>query len=222
METNPQQRILVFQQHGSGERKIQGLREYGGNRFDIRIISIDETLPPVLDDATGYLPRQVDADIVLDYLKHPDLSEDLSAMCHEKNIPVVASGKKLRVSGVFTPPTCCGLPPDKRLGEYGKRFGAPEFILKLDDGAISDILVLRGAPCGATWKATARIQGLGVEEALVRVGLGTQFFCCADPSGWDPICGKSPVHFAGKIHMKALKRAVDRWRQLLKRSSPGF
>jgi hypothetical protein len=46
------------------------------------------------------------------------------------------------------------------------------------------------------------------EEAVVRIGLETQFFCAADPAGWDPIYGKSPVHFAGEIHHAALKRAV--------------
>jgi hypothetical protein len=46
------------------------------------------------------------------------------------------------------------------------------------------------------------------EEAIVRIGLETQFFCSADPAGWDPIWGKSPVHFAGDVHSAALKRAV--------------
>ncbi len=36
----------------------------------------------------------------------------------------------------------------------------------------------------------------------------TQFFCTANPAGWDPIYGKSPVHFAGEIHSAALRRAL--------------
>jgi hypothetical protein len=51
---------------------------------------------------------------------------------------------------------------------------------------------------------------MDLEEALFRIGLETQFFCSADPSGWDPIHGKSPVHFAGEIHIAALKRALAR------------
>ena len=35
-----------------------------------------------------------------------------------------------------------------------------------------------------------------------------QYFCVADPSGWDPIYGRSPVHLAGKIHQKALSVAL--------------
>jgi len=40
--------------------------------------------------------------------------------------------------------------------------------------------------------------------------LEVQFFCSADPAGWDPIYGKSPVHFAGHIHDAALKKAITK------------
>jgi hypothetical protein len=53
------------------------------------------------------------------------------------------------------------------------------------------------------------LKGLQVKEAAVRIGLETQFFCTANPAGWDPIYGKSPVHFAGEIHSKALLRALE-------------
>jgi len=68
--------------------------------------------------------------------------------------------------------------------------------------------VVRGAPCNATWQAAERMVGLPVDEAIVRIGLDVQFFCTADPAGWDPIYGKSPVHFAGRVHSEALKKAV--------------
>lgn len=51
--------------------------------------------------------------------------------------------------------------------------------------------------------------GLPTEEALVNIGLQTQFFCTADPAAWDPMYGKSPVHFAGEIHKAALKKALE-------------
>jgi len=69
--------------------------------------------------------------------------------------------------------------------------------------------VIRGASCGATWDAADRIRGLSPEEAAVRIGLEVQFFCRADPSGWDPIYGKSPVHFAGEVHKSALAKAME-------------
>ena len=45
-------------------------------------------------------------------------------------------------------------------------------------------------------------------EALSCIGLQTQYFCAADPAGWDPIYGESPVHRAAEIHRKALLRAL--------------
>lgn len=99
------QRILVFQQNGSGEKKIEGIRRYGDGLFEIDIVSIDGSLSPIIDDASEYLPKDFCSDLVLDFLKHPDLSFDLSMACQLKKIPVVASGKKFRVKGTLTPPT---------------------------------------------------------------------------------------------------------------------
>ena len=99
------QRILVFQQNGSGESKIKGIRQHGGEHYLLEVISIDQPLPPIIDDARDYLPDEIEADVVLDYLRHPDLTCDLSEKCRQAHIPLVASGKKIHAAGVFTPPT---------------------------------------------------------------------------------------------------------------------
>jgi len=88
------QKIMVFQQNGSGKTKIDGMNKFGRGKFIIETFDIDEPLPTVLDDTSPYLPETIDADIVVDYLKHRDLSDDLSALCEKLNIPVIASGKK--------------------------------------------------------------------------------------------------------------------------------
>ena len=103
--THGKQKILVFQQNGSGESKIAGIREYGSNRIELDVFSIDDHLPEILDETGEYLPDDIQADMVLDFLTHPDLSHDLALMCGERKIPVVASGKKLRVEGMIEPPT---------------------------------------------------------------------------------------------------------------------
>ena len=99
------QKVLVFQQNGRGESKIQGIIKYGENLFDLQIISIDKPLPPVIDDSTKYLLHDINADLVLDYLTHPDLSYDLAVLCVTKNIPVIATGKKSHIKSVLTPST---------------------------------------------------------------------------------------------------------------------
>jgi hypothetical protein len=99
------QNILVFQQNGSAEAKINGIIAHGRDLFELQRFAIDKPLPPLIDNARPYLPADIQADLVLDFLKHPDLSHDLSVACSRLNIPVVASGKKLRIAGTLTPPT---------------------------------------------------------------------------------------------------------------------
>ena len=86
----------------------------------------------------------------------------------------------------------------------------PELAVTVVKGKVARIKVIRGAPCGATWDAALRIINLPVEEAAVRIGLEVQYFCVADPSDWDPISGKSPVHLAGEFHKTALNRALKK------------
>jgi hypothetical protein len=81
--------------------------------------------------------------------------------------------------------------------------------VQVGEGRIAGIRVLRGAPCGATWDAASRVLGMPADDAAVRIGLETQYFCAANPAGWDPMYGKSPVHFAGEIHKAALNRALQ-------------
>lgn len=96
------------------------------------------------------------------------------------------------------------------MGEYGRRFGTPLFKIDVVDGKVAALEVLRGAPCGATWAAADRMIGRPAADVATRMGLEVQFFCSADPAGWDPLFGRSPVHFAGKVHQAALASAVGR------------
>jgi hypothetical protein len=97
------QRIAVFQQLKSGETKIAGIRRHGGEQFQLECFAIDQSLPTVLDDTRALLPEAITADLVLDYLRHPDLSEDLAALCARASIPMIAPGRNLRYA--VTPPT---------------------------------------------------------------------------------------------------------------------
>ncbi len=204
------QKIMVFQQNGSGKSKIDGINKFGEKQFVIETFDIDEPLAPVLDDTSQYLPEKIKADIVLDYLKHRDLSDDLSDLCKKLDIPVVASGKKIITGKAICPPICCALARQSCLGDYGKVFGTPEIEIVTQKDIITEIKVLKGAPCGATWNAAQKIKNMPIERALTRFGLEVQFFCSADPANWDPLWGKSPVHLAADIHGAVLKAGLKK------------
>lgn len=99
------QRVTVFQQNGSGERKIEAVKKYGSDIISLDIVSVDQALPAIIDDTGPYLPDNLDTDLVLDFLQQKDLSLDLAELCAAKNIPIIASGKKLSNKWVLTPPT---------------------------------------------------------------------------------------------------------------------
>ncbi len=204
------QKIAVFQQNGSGKTKIEGINTFGEKQFKIETIDIDGPLPELIDDTSPYLPKTIEADLVLDYLKHRDLSEDLSLLCEKLKIPVIASGKKITTGKAICPPTCCTLSKYSHLGDYGGQFGAPEIIVTTQGDRIKQIKVIKGAPCGATWQAAGKMKNLSINEALTRFGLEVQFCCTANPAAWDPLWGKSPVHVAADIHSAALKTCLKK------------
>jgi hypothetical protein len=86
--------IVIFEEHGSGEKKIQGITKHGAGLEIVKRYNIQESLPEIVDDPERYIPEDFSADLVLDFLKHPDLSAYLAQVCKERNIPVIASGKK--------------------------------------------------------------------------------------------------------------------------------
>lgn len=203
-------KITVFEQSGSGQHKITGIEQYGSGIEINEIISIDEFLPDFVDDPEKYINDSFAADLVLDYLTHPDLSHYLVRLCKKKKIPVIASGKKNE--DALTPFTCCGLGRHRGLGNYGEQFGFPEYRVELDVNRIASLEVLRGAPCGATWEVVSKVIGVDIEEAMTLLPREIQYRCTANPSRFDPITGKSPVHYAGHVHRAALKKAIDRAR----------
>lgn len=81
--------------------------------------------------------------------------------------------------------------------------------MRIREGVISEIHVLRGASCGATWDVIPRIIGQTPEEALECFAREVQYLCIADPSDFDPITGKSAVHYAGNVHLKAFEKALQ-------------
>lgn len=91
---NSLQRVVVFQERGSGEKKIAGIEEYAPGRFELEVISIDDLLPAMIDEPETYFPKELRADLVLGFLRHPDLSAELLNRCRDAEIPFVASAKK--------------------------------------------------------------------------------------------------------------------------------
>ncbi len=200
-------RIAIYQQNGNGEAKIAGISRYGRNLEIIFRENITGPLPEFIDDPEDFVPPPPVVDVVLSFLKQPDLATFLADLCEKRKIPMVAAGS--RIKNAISPFTCCGLGRRGDLGAYGERFGMPEFRVRIKAGRITEVEVERGASCGATWEAAKSVIGLKPEEALPVIARKAQYFCVANPAAFDPVSGKSALHHAGNVHIKALRKAIE-------------
>ncbi len=203
------QKILVVQRDGLGEPKVSVVT---AQLPDLELRSLDLTGPfaELLDEPGDEFPDELEAqlawaELVLDHLYHPDLSDHLVQRCAAHQVPLIAAGRKL-AGRADTPTTCCTLWRSARFGEYGERFGAPELEAEVVEGRLRALAVRRGAPCGATWHAAAAVTGMSVEEALSAIGLHTQFHCLAKAN--PNVFLTNPLHVAGEVHIAALKKAL--------------
>ncbi len=202
------QQVVVFEEDGSGDYKIAGIQVYGKNISICRVFNIKGPLPVLIDEPEEYISSNFQGELVLDFLRHPDLSQYLVELCRQKNIPVIASGQ--HIPGAICPFTCCGLGKKKGLGEYGRQFGVPEYEVEIHQGMIKSLSVKRGASCGATWQVCRKMAGVPAREAPTIISRQIQYLCLSDPSDFDPVSGKSAVHFAGEVHKAALEKALSR------------
>lgn len=205
------QHIAVFQRDGLGKGKVRAISEHGRD-LALRVADVNGPFAPIVDEPATRFPAETAellawADLVLDHLYHPDLTGHLVELCREAGVPVVASGRKLP-EGAHTPTTCCTLGRIESLGEYACQFGAPEFSVEVRDGRLASVEVVRGASCGATWKAAESVVGMAVDEALPRIGLSTQFHCYAKAN--PNVFLTNPLHVAGEVHTAALRKAVGK------------
>ena len=81
------------------------------NRLGYLVVAIGHELPsdPVLSVAGNLYETRSEnwrrGAQTLDFLKHRDLSDDLSTLCKKLNIPLIASGKKITTGEAVCPPT---------------------------------------------------------------------------------------------------------------------
>ena len=206
MSNTKQTTIVVFEYRGSGQKKIEGVRRYGKNISITASYNITEPLPGFIDEPEQFVNTDFEADLVLCFIKHPDLCQYLASVCRQKKIPMIASGTK--TENAITPFTCCGLGKTDKLGAYGEQFGVPEFTVTMTDDKITTLQVIRGASCGATWEVTDKVIGMTLDEALPTIAREVQYLCIANPSAFDPISGHSSLHYAGEVHIAALTKAM--------------
>ncbi|HEX7627638.1 MAG TPA: DUF166 family protein, partial [Candidatus Methanoperedens sp.] len=100
---------------------------------------------------------------------------------------------------------CCdiGESIDKTVTEFASCFGRPKIQVSTKEGLISNVLVIRGAPCGSTWHMAKNLVGSKTDQAPAKGGLLVQQYPCRAIRGT-----KGGIHKAAKLHKEAVEKAL--------------
>jgi hypothetical protein len=209
-----------------GERLLETIRA----RTDFQVVSADvpEMLPGFIEDPEEFVkelnldPRIFQADLLILYTFHPDLTPQIVRLAGQNKVKAVIIPGGIGRAGsigeleslaeeynihIEVDEICCtleecGVPV---IDQFAKRLGKPELEVQTKDGRISKVNVLRGSPCGATWHAAAGLVGKTVDEAPSMTGLFCQQYPCRAVRGTP-----GGIHTSGDLHKDAMQRALGK------------
>jgi hypothetical protein len=209
-----------------GERLLETIK----TRTDFQVASVEvpQVLPGFIEDPEEFVrelnldPRIYQADLLILYTFHPDLTPEIVRLAGIGGVKAAIIpggmgragsigeleriaekyGIHIEVDEICCTLEKCGVPV---IDEFAQKLGKPELEVETKDGRISNVTVVRGSPCGATWHAAAGIVGKTVDEAASMTGLFCQQYPCRAVRGTP-----GGIHTSGDLHKDAMERALGK------------
>jgi len=213
--------VTVVSRGKYGERAIRTIGEK--TDFEVTEVPIPEDLPGFIEDTEPYTKSSdLASDLVIIFALHPDLTPAFAACAAESGAgAIIVSGsdtselEKIRDRyriHIHADEICCALVPygDRVIDEFAGVLGKPVFRISVADGVISEVRVIRGSPCGASWWVASQLVGTPVAEAPSKAGLLVQQYPCRAVRGT-----RGGIHRSAEIHKKAVLAALARTRDVI-------
>lgn len=205
-------------------RLLDTITQYTG--FTATSISIPIIIPKFIDDPASLVngmalnEEVLSSDLIITYSLHPDITPEIvlrAARAGSKAVLIPGGrsragdpGQLKRISEQYhiklvIEDICCeiGDDTDSTINEFNSILGSPLLEVRVYDGIISDVRVIRGAPCGSTWWMAEQLKGVLVDEAPAKAGLLIQQYPCRAIRGT-----LGGIHRSAQLHKKALEDAV--------------
>ncbi len=207
-----------------GERLLETIK----SKTDFQVVSaeVPQQLPGFIEDPENFVkglnldPKLFEADLLILYTFHPDLTPEIVRMAGAHGVKAVIIpggigragsinelegiaekyGIHIEVDEICCTLEECGVPA---VDEFANRLGKPELQVETKDGRISSVRVLRGSPCGSTWHSAEGLIGKTIEEAPSLAGLLCQQYPCRAVRGTP-----GGIHTSGDLHKDAMERAL--------------
>ena len=213
-----------------GERLIETIKKH----TDFQVVSVDVplVLPGFIEDPEEFVaelnlnPRIFQADLLILYTFHPDLTPEIVRLAGERGVKAAIIpggigragsigelekiaekyGIHIEVDEICCTLEKCGVPA---VDDFADKLGKPEIEVETKEGRISSVKVLRGSPCGATWHSAEGLIGKKVDEAPSMAGLFCQQYPCRAVRGTP-----GGIHTSGDLHKDAMERALGKMTNL--------
>ncbi len=217
-------RIGVITRGKYGERLIETIRNH--TDFEVVHSAVPEALPNFIEDPEDFLESigldedVFNADLIIMYTLHPDLTPSIARKAGEKGVKALlipggigraGSIEELRrISEMYdmyieVDEICCTLEKVgvEAVDAFAERFGRPELRVDLNGDRVSRVDVIRGSPCGSTWHVAREVLGKSIDEAPSYAGLSCQQYPCRAVRGTP-----GGIHTSGDLHKNAMERAL--------------
>ncbi len=227
-------RILAIIRGYYGERIVSNISKRAKD-WDISYHKINITFPSVIDDPEEYIDKFFDLEIsdvdlllympenqsaytlLPEFMRKFNLKRAIAPVDDYNWLPrglekqILEEAKTYGLKIIFPRPFCSLTKVgDKVIDSFTRKFGSPRFSIKIKDGVVKSVRVLRNTPCGSAYFVSRKILGLGVKEAPSYAGLYTQTYPCLATHTIDPLLKEEMIHLSASIMKEAVNLAIKK------------
>ncbi len=185
-------KVVIATDGPYGERAFENIKK----EFETEFIELEQPTSMFIDEIDipeDALAKIKDANILITYTQHPDLTLDLVDMVNKDVDYIIVAAWRgegfknqlERYENVTCPYIMCELEGNGNavFDEFTSKIGKPKVNIKLEDGKIADITVERSSPCGSTTFVTDYIldkysNSSDLDEMATEAGLKLQHYPC--------------------------------------------
>ncbi len=207
-----------------GRRLIENIKS--NSDFSVSSAELPELLPDFIEDPKEFISslnikkNVFSSQLVIAYTLHPDLTPEIVRIAGENGArAVIIAGGMSKAGGyqelnelsgkydmhIEVHEICCEIEKcgNDIVDGFASCFGKPEIKITSKNGVISNVEVIRGAPCGSTHHMARGLIGTSIGDAPSRAGLLVQQYPCRAVRG-----ARGGIHKSAQLHKKAVEKAL--------------
>jgi hypothetical protein len=192
LELKKMLKVVIATDGPYGERAFENIKK----DFDTEFVELEQPASMFMDEIdipADALAKIKDAHILITYTQHPDLTLDLVDMVNKDVDYIIVAAWRgdgfknqlERYGNVTCPYIMCELEENGNevFDEFTSKIGKPKVNIKIEDGKIVDVSVVRSSPCGSTsfvanYISDNYLNSDNLENIPTEAGLKLQHYPC--------------------------------------------